>query len=340
MRGWGRGVIVALAVVTVALAGGARADDFPPPSGFVVDVPRVLRPETVSQLTSELTALRDSTGHEIAVAIVQSLGGRTIEDYGQELFNRWRVGRAGFNDGVLLVVAIDDHKVRLQIGDGLRDPLSDERAAVIIDRDVVPRFRAGDFDGGVGAGVESVRAALGNSSSEPVSGTSAPPETAPGPVRVPVPVGPVHPYVPVVDNRPSFPGSGGSGAGALFALVAVIGIGGAIAAAVFRGGFGMSSRCPGCGGPLSYGRWGGLYYDTCGACGFRRHRSRGWGSGFGSGWGSSGWGGGGGGSSFGGFSGGGSSGGGASGSFGGGGGGGGGSFSGGSSSGGGASGSW
>jgi uncharacterized protein len=95
------------------------------------------------------------------VAIVDTTGGSSIEDYALELFNRWGVGHRDDNDGVLLVVAAEDRKLRIQTGRGLRDRLSDQRAKQIIDAHIVPRLKRGDYDGGVVAGVEAIRRQLG-----------------------------------------------------------------------------------------------------------------------------------------------------------------------------------
>ncbi len=98
---------------------------------------------------------------QLAVATVQTTGGVSIEDYALELFNLWGVGHRDDDDGVLLVVAAEDHKLRIQTGRGLGDRLSDQRAKQIIDDHVVPRFQRDDYDGGVLAGVEAVHRQLG-----------------------------------------------------------------------------------------------------------------------------------------------------------------------------------
>lgn len=87
---------------------------------------------------------------------VKSLGGHGIEDYSLGLFNGWGIGRKGVDDGVGLLVAPKERKVRIEVGYGLEKALTDQEAAAIIDKDILPHFKAGDMSGGIAAGSEAI----------------------------------------------------------------------------------------------------------------------------------------------------------------------------------------
>jgi uncharacterized protein len=115
----------------------------------VVDQAGVLDASTRAALTAKLAALETQTTDQLVVATVASLQGETIESYATQLFRTWRLGQAGKNNGVLLLVAPAEHKVRIEVGYGLEGTLTDAVASLIIAQSVVPRFRADDFAGGV-----------------------------------------------------------------------------------------------------------------------------------------------------------------------------------------------
>jgi len=162
-RCWVPAAVVGLLAL---LPGGAvRAASIPPPAGPLVDAAQVLSVQTRASLTQELSAYNASSRGQIAVLTVQTTAPQSIEAYALAAFNAWGVGHAQNNDGVLMVVGVADHKVRIQTGSGLGRRLDDQGAADIVDGDVVPKFRSGDFDGGVMAGVAAVRQALDASAS-------------------------------------------------------------------------------------------------------------------------------------------------------------------------------
>ena len=109
-----------------------------------------------SDIESKLKALEDKSGIQLVVATVKSLQGRDIESYANELFRFWKIGQAQKNNGVLLLVAPAEHKVRIEVGYGLEGTLTDALSSVIISSAVIPRFKAGDFSGGIGRGVDGV----------------------------------------------------------------------------------------------------------------------------------------------------------------------------------------
>ena len=122
----------------------------------MVDQADLLRPEQEVDLTSKLAALEAQSGRQLVVATVRSLEGRPIEDYGYRLGRAWGIGAEGKNDGVVLLVAPNERKVRIETGYGARVFLTDAVSSVIIRNAITPRFKAGDFAGGIGAGVDAI----------------------------------------------------------------------------------------------------------------------------------------------------------------------------------------
>ena len=130
--------------------------DFPTLSGRVVDAAQLLPPASKAAITDKLTALERGTRHQFVVVTVPNLGGHPIEDYGVTLGRTWRIGRKGINDGVLLIVAPTERKVRIEVGYGLEKALRDEEASAIIQSVILPAFRAGDYPRGIVGGVDGV----------------------------------------------------------------------------------------------------------------------------------------------------------------------------------------
>jgi uncharacterized protein len=139
-----------------ALAAPAMAQSFPPLTGRVVDAAHVLGPGVTADLAAKLRALETRTSHQLVVATVPSLDGRSVEDYANRLFRDWRLGDKDRNDGVLLLVAPAERKLRIEVGYGLEGVLPDAVAKVIVDDFIVPQLRAGRMDAAVTAGVEQI----------------------------------------------------------------------------------------------------------------------------------------------------------------------------------------
>ena len=116
--------------------------------------------ESRSDIESKLKDLEDKSGIQLVVATVKSLQGSDIESYANELFRFWKIGQAQKNNGVLLLVAPAEHKVRIEVGYGLEGTLTDALSSVIISSAIIPRFKAGDFSGGIGRGVDGVISVL------------------------------------------------------------------------------------------------------------------------------------------------------------------------------------
>ncbi len=152
--GWA--VLVGWLWLTLVPSLSAKALDVPPLSGHVVDLAQVLPPETVKFLSSEIQAHEAKTSNQVAVLIVPSLEGEPLFDFSHRVATSWKLGRHGTDNGVLLLIAIKDRKIRLEVGYGLEGVLTDARSAQIIRNEIVPRFRAGDVPMGVKAGVQAV----------------------------------------------------------------------------------------------------------------------------------------------------------------------------------------
>ncbi|MBS0169663.1 MAG: TPM domain-containing protein [Nitrospira sp.] len=130
--------------------------DIPTLSSHVVDVAHVLPPATVEQLNQELRAHEAKTSNQVVVLIIPSLEGEPLFDVSHRVATTWKLGQKGTDNGALLLVAIKDRKVRLEVGYGLEGVLTDARSAQIIRNEIVPRFRTGEFAAGISAGVRAV----------------------------------------------------------------------------------------------------------------------------------------------------------------------------------------
>ena len=150
----------ALALSLWLVLGVALAQEFPALTGRVVDQANVIPPEVEAALTSALQAHEQKTTNQVVVATVASLGGREIEDYAVDLGRLWRIGQSEKNNGVLVVVAPNDRQIRIEVGYGLEGELTDAVSRLIIESSMLPRFRAGDFAGGIQRGVEDITAVL------------------------------------------------------------------------------------------------------------------------------------------------------------------------------------
>lgn len=129
---------------------------FPSLTGRVVDNAALLTPGDRAALAAELKALEDKSSDQLVVVTVPSLQGYTIEDYGYQLGRHWGIGTAKLNNGVLLIVAPNERKVRIEVGRGLEPTLTDALSRIVIDNAILPRFRAGDFAGGIKDGVGDI----------------------------------------------------------------------------------------------------------------------------------------------------------------------------------------
>src|SRR6478736_2812796 len=126
----------------------------------VHDEAHALKPETVDLLEKELKAYEDTTSNQIAILIVQSLDGDVLEQYSLRVAEKWKLGKKDKDNGVLLLVAVDDHKMRIEVGQGLEGVLTDAQSSRIIRNEIAPEFRRGDYDAGVKAGINGIVKAI------------------------------------------------------------------------------------------------------------------------------------------------------------------------------------
>lgn len=152
MSGFLVALVLAMALAFPALA----APTFPQLTGRVVDEAQVLSPDTERELSDKLETLENATGRQLVVAIVPSLQGYPIEDYGYQLGRTWGIGQKDKDDGVILLVAPNERKVRIEVGYGLEPVLTDALSSVIIQSVILPKFRDGDLPGGVVAGTDAL----------------------------------------------------------------------------------------------------------------------------------------------------------------------------------------
>ena len=130
--------------------------DVPPLTGRVVDLAHVLPAQESAELSDQLKAHEEKTGNQVALLILPSLEGEPLEEYSHRVATTWKLGQKGTDNGVLLLVALNERKLRIEVGYGLEGTLTDLRSARIIRYEIVPRFKSGDIPGGVRAGTEAI----------------------------------------------------------------------------------------------------------------------------------------------------------------------------------------
>jgi uncharacterized protein len=162
---WPQALVVALLAALWASAALAAAN-FPPLTGRVVDQANILSPVTKADLERKLADLEQKSRIQLVVATVASLGGEEIEPYANGLFRAWKLGEAKDNNGALLLIAPKERRVRIEVGYGLEGTLTDAISSIIIANAIAPRFKAGDFNGGVTRGVDDIITTLSTDSAE------------------------------------------------------------------------------------------------------------------------------------------------------------------------------
>jgi uncharacterized protein len=170
----------------VALAGTALAQtdalmESLTPRGYVNDFAGVVGPEA-SGIEALLTELDQKTGAQVAIVTLPSLEGGEITDFSNRLFERWQIGQAGQDNGLLILAAIEDRDVWIEVGYGLEPIIPDAMAGRILDQAVIPRFVDGDYAGGLAAGAATVATLIASEVGVELTGAIAvpPQQTAPG----------------------------------------------------------------------------------------------------------------------------------------------------------------
>jgi len=145
-----------LLALAPALPGKAAAQEFPALAGRVVDAADILPPDVEAQLSAKLEGLEQQSQRQLVVATLPSLQGYEISDYGYRLGRHWQIGDKERDDGALLIVAPEERKVRIEVGYGLEPVLTDGMSFLIINSEILPRFKAGDMPGGIVAGTDAI----------------------------------------------------------------------------------------------------------------------------------------------------------------------------------------
>lgn len=151
------GFILACIVSLVSvLTSPSFALQVPALTGRVVDLAQVLPAEVAASLAHDLDAHETKTSNQVVVLILPSLEGEPIESFSHLVSTTWKLGQKGTDNGVLLLIALRERKIRIEVGYGLEGTLTDLRSAHIIRQEIVPHFRAGDLPGGIAAGVRAI----------------------------------------------------------------------------------------------------------------------------------------------------------------------------------------
>ncbi len=139
---------------------GSPASGFPTLTGRIVDQAQILDEATEASLSAKLEEHEAATSNQLVVVTIPDLQGFAIADYANRLGRHWGVGTAEKNNGVILLIAPEERKLRIEVGYGLEGALPDATASLIIQREIYPRFRESDYAGGVSQGVDSILDAI------------------------------------------------------------------------------------------------------------------------------------------------------------------------------------
>ena len=177
-----RATFSALVAVALLLGGGARsrAEDLPPPpAAWFNDYAGVVDPGDARRLDQKLRQLQEETSTQVVVAVFPKLPSPSLEDFTSRTAESWRVGRRELDNGAIFFVFVEDRRMRVEVGYGLEGALPDALAGRILNDEVVPRFRQGDWAGGLEAGVDGILAAVrGEYTAPPPPERSGPPRSA------------------------------------------------------------------------------------------------------------------------------------------------------------------
>ena len=172
-RGWLLRVVLA-ALLLLALPWAAADVPVPPLKARVTDLTGTLDAGQRAALEQKLANLEARKGSQIAVLVVESTRPETVEQYAVRVFERWKLGRKGVDDGVLLLVAKNDRQLHIEVGYGLEGAIPDAIAKRIIEQDIVPLFKQGNFHGGISAGTDRLGKLIEGETMPPPKRTAAP----------------------------------------------------------------------------------------------------------------------------------------------------------------------
>ncbi len=160
MRVKRREIFLFLLLSALLFSRSALAVDVPErPPGRITDLTNTLSPAEIASLDRKLADFERQTTNQIAVLMIPSLEGDSLEDYSIRLAEKWKIGQKGRNNGVILLIVKNDRKLRIEVGYGLEGALPDAMAGTIIRNEIAPRFRGGQFYEGVEAGIQAIMAA-------------------------------------------------------------------------------------------------------------------------------------------------------------------------------------
>jgi uncharacterized protein len=151
-----------------------RSASYPQPQGYVNDFAGIIDQGTNQKLTSFLREVEQKTSAQIAVVSVQSLNNDSIENYANELYSRWKIGQKGKDNGVLILVAVEERRVRIEVGYGLEGILPDGICGAIIRDNIIPFFKQGNYGKGLVSGTYAVAQIIGQDAGVTFSGTNVP----------------------------------------------------------------------------------------------------------------------------------------------------------------------
>lgn len=171
---------VLLLTLFIAASQTAAAAEVPRLKGRVNDYAGLLSADRARALEERLAKSEKESGHQVAVLTVSGLEGEDIEGFGIRVAESWKIGHKGFDNGAILLVARDDRQLRIEVGYGLEGILPDAIASRIIREVIAPRFQAGDFAGGIEAGVEAILKVIAG---EPLPVGNRPGRTPAGPLN-------------------------------------------------------------------------------------------------------------------------------------------------------------
>lgn len=145
-----------IAIGTFTMVKNARAFDVPKHDGYVSDYADVLSDEQENSLEKRIQDYDNSTTNQIAILTTNSTEGQDIRDFGIKVFDDWKVGQAGKDNGIIFIIAVKDRKMSIEVGRGLEGDLTDVESKHIIDEEITPHFKENDYATGINKGVDKV----------------------------------------------------------------------------------------------------------------------------------------------------------------------------------------
>ena len=156
-----RSFLVLIVLISAALLYAAETPIPASPTQWVTDTANFLSPEAVRSLDARLAAYERATGHQLIVYIAPTTGDAPIEDWAVRAFEKWKVGRKGLDDGLVLFIMPQDHKMRIEVGYGLEAIVPDAIASRVINEVMAPRIQAGHADDAVTAAIDTLTGVIG-----------------------------------------------------------------------------------------------------------------------------------------------------------------------------------